>query len=57
MAYTVIFDPTNEHYKALRKLGSALERSEYPVVSRCRIPVVRGSRELHPVTIHAGLVA
>ncbi len=34
MVYTVFFKPTKEHYKALQKLGSALERSEYPVVSR-----------------------
>jgi hypothetical protein len=34
MVYTVIFNPTKEHYKALQKLGHALERSEYPVVSR-----------------------
>jgi hypothetical protein len=34
MVYTVFFNPTKEHYKALQKLGSALARSEYPVVSR-----------------------
>jgi hypothetical protein len=34
MVYTVFFNPTKEHYKALQKLGSALARSDYPVVSR-----------------------
>jgi hypothetical protein len=34
MVYTVIFDPTKEHYKELQQLGSALDRDEYPVVSR-----------------------
>jgi hypothetical protein len=34
MTYTVIFNPTKEHYQALQRFGSALDRSEYPVVSR-----------------------
>jgi len=34
MVYTVIFNPTREHYKALQRLGSALDRDAYPVVSR-----------------------
>jgi hypothetical protein len=34
MVYTVLFEPTNEHYRALKRLGYAMERSEYPAVSR-----------------------
>ena len=34
MSYTVFFDPTNADYRTLQKLGYALERSKYPVVSK-----------------------
>jgi hypothetical protein len=34
MIYTVMFDPTKADYKILQKLGYALERSKYPVVSK-----------------------
>lgn len=34
MVYTVIFNPTREHYKALQRFGSPLDRDKYPVVSR-----------------------
>ena len=34
MTYTVIFNPTNADYKILQKLVYALERNEYPVVSK-----------------------
>jgi hypothetical protein len=34
MIYTVIFNPTKVDYKTLQKLGYALERSKYPVVSK-----------------------
>lgn len=33
MPYTVMFNPTNADYKILKRLGYALDRSEYPVVS------------------------
>jgi hypothetical protein len=33
MPYTVMFSPTNADYRIMEKLGYALERSEYPVVS------------------------
>jgi hypothetical protein len=33
MPYTVMFNPTNADYSILKKLGYALDRSEYPVVS------------------------
>jgi hypothetical protein len=33
MPYTVMFSPTNADYRILKKLGYALDRSEYPVVS------------------------
>jgi len=34
MIYTVIFNPTNKHYKSMQKFGTVLERSKYPVVAR-----------------------
>jgi hypothetical protein len=34
MTYTVTFNPTDADYKILRKLGFALERGNYPVVSK-----------------------
>jgi hypothetical protein len=34
MVYTVLFNPTKEHYKSLQRLGAALDRGSYPVVSR-----------------------
>jgi hypothetical protein len=33
MPYTVMFKPTDADYRILKKLGYALDRSEYPVVS------------------------
>jgi hypothetical protein len=33
MPYTVMFNPTNADYKILKRLGYALDRSKYPVVS------------------------
>jgi hypothetical protein len=33
MPYTVMFKPTNADYRILQRLGYALDRSEYPVVS------------------------
>jgi len=33
MPYTVMFNPTSADYKILKRLGYALDRSEYPVVS------------------------
>ena len=33
MLYTVMLSPTNADYRILKKLGYALDRSEYPVVS------------------------
>ena len=38
MPYKVIFNPTNADYKVLQKLGYALDRSEYPVVSESGFP-------------------
>src|SRR5204862_495726 len=34
MPYAVMSSPTNADYRIMEKLGYALERSEYPVVSR-----------------------
>jgi hypothetical protein len=34
VTYTVIFEPTNSDYKVLKKLGYALARDKYPVVSK-----------------------
>lgn len=34
MIYTVWFNPTKADYKIKQKLGSALDRSRYPVVSK-----------------------
>jgi hypothetical protein len=33
MTYTVMYNPTNTDYRILKRLGYALDRSEYPVVS------------------------
>ena len=34
MVYTVIFDPTDADYKIMHRLGYALARDKYPVVSK-----------------------
>jgi hypothetical protein len=34
MVYTVVFNPTDADYKIMRRLGYALERGKYPVVSK-----------------------
>ena len=33
MVYKVEFDPTEEHYDAMKKLGRAEKRSKYPIVA------------------------
>lgn len=34
MTYAVIFNPTEEHYNAMRSMGTALKRSSYPLVAQ-----------------------
>jgi hypothetical protein len=45
MSYTVIFNPTKDDYKILQKLGYALERGKYPVVSKSGFPSREEARE------------
>jgi hypothetical protein len=45
MTYTVLFNPTNADYKILKKLGHALDRNVYPVVSRSGFQSVGEAQE------------
>jgi hypothetical protein len=54
MPYTVRFNPTNADYKILKRLGFALGRSEYPVVTMSGFRSEAEARKYIDGPVHPG---